>query len=63
MKRISSSLLSLSLALLLCAALLPNVNVAKADDKNSSNPFKVTGYDVSRSPIETGDGVDVTVYL
>ena len=63
MKRISSSLLSLSLALLLCAAAVPNVNVAKADDKNSSNPFKVTGYDVSRSPIETGDGVDVTVYL
>ncbi len=63
MKRISRSLLSLCLALLLCAAAVP-MNVARADEnKNSSNPFMVTGYDVSRSSIETGDIVDVKVYL
>ncbi len=63
MKRISRSLLSLCLALLLCAAAVP-MNVARADEnKSSSNPFMVTGYDVSRSSIETGDSVDVTVYL
>lgn len=72
MKRISRSLLSLCLAFVLCAALLPNVNVAKAatgedgsDSKvtGSSNPFMITGYDVRPSTIETGDSVDVNVYL
>ena len=65
MKRISRSLLSLCLALLLCAAAV-SMNVAKAENESSkvsSNPFMVTGYDVSRSSIETGDSVDVTVYL
>ncbi len=72
MKRISRSLLSLCLALLLCAAAVPNVNVAKAatgkdssDSKvtGSSDPFMITGYDVRPSTIETGDIVDVNVYL
>ena len=65
MKRISRSLLSLCLALLLCAAAV-SMNVAKAENESSkvsSNPFMVTGYDVSRSSIDTGDSVDVTVYL
>ena len=66
MKRISRSLLSLCLALVLCAALLPNVNVANAagkGDGSSGGAFMVTGYDVSSSSITTGDKVTVTLYL
>ena len=66
MKRISRSLLSLCLAIVLCAALLPNVNVAKAageGDGSSGGAFMVTGYDVSSSSITTGDSVDITLYL
>ena len=66
MKRISRSLLSLCLALVLCAALLPNVNVANAageGDGSSGGAFMVTGYDVSSSSITTGDSVDITLYL
>ena len=60
MKRISRSLLSLCLALVLCAALLPNTNVAKAANKG---PFMITGYDVSSSSVAMGDEVTVTLYL
>ena len=66
MKRISRSLLALCLALVLCAALLPNVNVANAageGDGSSGGAFMVTGYDVSSSSITTGDSVDITLYL
>lgn len=66
MKRISRSLLSLCLAFVLCAALLPNVNVANAageGDGSSGGAFMVTGYDVSSSSITTGDSVDITLYL
>lgn len=73
MKRITRSLLSLCLAFVLCAALLP-MNVAKADDgsktgEGTSVPqtkeptFLITGYEASRSSIETGDTVSITVYL
>lgn len=66
MKRISRSLLSLCLALVLCAALLP-VNVAKATGKGTTaqagTSFLITGYRASRSSIYTGDTVDITVYL
>lgn len=66
MKRISRSLLSLCLALVLCAALLP-VNVAKATDEGTAartgTSFLITGYRASRSSIYTGDTVDITVYL
>ncbi len=66
MKRISSSLLSLCLALVLCAALLP-VNVAKATGGGTTaragTSFLITGYRASRSSIYTGDTVDITVYL
>ncbi len=66
MKRISISLLSLCLALVLCAALLP-VNVAKATGKGTTaqagTSFLITGYRASRSSIYTGDTVDITVYL
>ena len=70
MKRISRSLLSLCLALVLCVALLPNVNVAKAAadvDKEATAPkttsFLITGYEASRSSIYTGDSVNITVHL
>ena len=66
MKRNSRSLLSLCLALVLCAALLP-VNVAKATGEGTTaqarTSFLITGYRASRSSIYTGDTVDITVYL
>lgn len=66
MKRISRSLLSLCLALVLCAALLP-VNVAKATGEGTTaqarTSFLITAYRASRSSIYTGDTVDITVYL
>lgn len=66
MKRISRSLLSLCLALVLCAALLP-VNVAKetggGKTAQAGTSFLITGYRASRSSIYTGDTVDITVYL
>ena len=66
MKRISRSLLSLCLALVLCAALLP-VNDAKATGgcttARTGTSFLITGYRASRSSIYTGDTVDLTVYL
>lgn len=66
MKRISRSLLSLCLALVLCAALLP-VNDAKATGGGTTartgTSFLITGYRASRSSIYTGDTVDITVYL
>lgn len=66
MKRISRSLLSLCLALVLCAALLP-VNVAKETGRDTTaqagTSFLITGYRASRSSIYTGDTVDITVYL
>lgn len=70
MKRITRFLLSLCLAFVLCAALLPNVNVAKAADgvdKEATAPkttsFLITGYEASRSSIYTGDSVNITVHL
>ena len=60
MKRITRSLLSLCLAFALCAALLPNTNVAKAANEG---PFMITGYDVSSSSVAMGDEVTVTLYL
>ena len=70
MKRITRSLLSLCLTFVLCAALLPNVNVAKAADgvdKEATAPkttsFLITGYEASRSSIYTGDSVNITVHL
>lgn len=66
MKLISRSLLSLCLALVLCAALLP-VNVAKATGEGTTaqagTSFLITGYRASRSSVYTGDTVDITAYL
>lgn len=66
MKRISRSLLSLCLALVLCAALLP-VNADKetggGTTAQAGTSFLITGYRASRSSIYTGDTVDITVYL
>lgn len=73
MKRITRSLLSLCLALLLCAAaVLSDVNTVKAENAGDKEPtapqtkeptFLITGYEASRSSIETGDTVSITVYL
>lgn len=72
MKRITRSLLSLCLAFVLCAALLP-INVAKATGESDGNKepitvpkttsFLITGYEASRSSIYTGDSVNITVHL
>lgn len=72
MKRITRSLLSLCLAFVLCAALLP-INVAKAigeshEDQEpitvpKTTSFLITGYEASRSSIYTGDSVNITVHL
>lgn len=63
MKRISRSLLSLCLALVLCAALLPNGSVAEAATDTAQETFMITGYDVSSSSIMAGNSVDITLYL
>lgn len=72
MKRITRSLLSLCLAFVLCAALLP-MNVAKATGEGDGDKepitvpkttsFLITGYEASRSSIYTGDSVNITVHL
>ena len=57
MKRISRSLLSLCLALVLCAALLP-VNVAKATGGGTTartgTSFLITGYRAMMDPVRLG---------
>ena len=63
MKRISRSLLSLCLAFVLCAALLPNGSVAEAATDTAQETFMITGYDVSSSSIMAGNSVDITLYL
>lgn len=60
MKRISRSLLSLCLALVLCAALLPAGLTARADDKTS---YLVTGYNAGAYSIETNQTVNIAVSL
>lgn len=60
MKRIARSLLSLCLALVLCAALLPAGLAARADDKTS---YLVTGYNAGAYSIETNQTVNIAVSL
>ena len=60
MKRITRSLLSLCLALVLCAALLPAGLAARADDKTS---YLVTGYNAGAYSIETNQTVNIAVSL
>ena len=60
MKRISRSLLSLCLTLVLCAALLPAGLTARADDKTS---YLVTGYNAGAYSIETNQTVNIAVSL
>ena len=72
MKRITRSLLSLCLAFVLCATLLP-INVAKVTGESDGDKepitvpkttsFLITGYEASRSSIYTGDSVNITVHL
>ncbi len=60
MKRITRYLLSLCLALVLCAALLPAGLTARADDKTS---YLVTGYNAGAYSIETNQTVNIAVSL
>ena len=60
MKRISRSLLSLCLALLLCASLLPAGLTAKADTKTS---YQLTGYTAGSYSIETNQVATIAVTL
>lgn len=60
MKRISRSLLSLCLALLLCASLLPAGLTARADDKTS---YLVTGYNAGAYSIETNQTANIMISL
>ena len=60
MKRIRRSLLSLCLALLLCASLLPAGLTAKADTKTS---YQLTGYTAGSYSIETNQVATIAVTL
>ena len=62
MKRISRSLLSLCLALLLCASLLPAGLTARADSKTETN-YLVTGYNAGTYSIETNQTANLAVSL
>ena len=66
MKRISRSLLSLCLALLLCASLLPVGLTARADSKTAGTGgtnYLVTGYNAGAYSIETNQTVNIAVSL
>ena len=66
MKRFTRSLLSLCLALLLSASLLPGANTAKADETTGNNPktvYQLTGYRSDLYSIEINQTVNVTVSL
>ena len=63
MKRISRSLLSLCLALLLCASLLPVRADNKPDAGSSGTNYLVTGYNAGAYSIETNQTVNVVVSL
>ena len=66
MKRISRSLLSLCLALLLCASLLPAGLTARADNKNGGTGgtnYLVTGYNAGAYSIETNQTANIMISL
>ena len=66
MKRITRSLLSLCLALVLCAALLPAGLTARAAGENAASAgtsYLVTGYSADAYSIETNQTVNVAVSL
>ncbi len=63
MKRISRSLLSLCLALLLCASLLPVRADNKTDAGSSGTNYLVTGYNAGAYSIETNQTANVVVSL
>ena len=66
MKRISRSLLSLCLALLLCASLLPVGLTARADSKTAGTGgtnYLVTGYNAGAYSIETNQTANIAVSL
>ena len=66
MKRITSSLLSLCLALLLCASLLPAGLTARADNKSEATggtSYLITGYNAGTYSIETNQTANLAVSL
>lgn len=66
MKRISRSLLSLCLALLLCASLLPAGLTARADSKTAGTGgtnYLVTGYNAGAYSIETNQTANIMISL
>ena len=66
MKRFTRSLLSLCLALLLCAAALPGANTAKADEtveNDTKTVYQLTGYRSDLYSIEINQTANVTVSL
>lgn len=63
MKRISRSLLSLCLALLLCASLLPVRADNKPDAGSSGTNYLVTGYNAGAYSIETNQTANIVVSL
>ena len=63
MKRISRSLLSLCLALLLCASLLPVRADNKTEAGSSGTNYLVTGYNAGAYSIETNQTANVVVSL
>ena len=63
MKRISRSLFSLCLALLLCASLLPVRADNKPDAGSSGTNYLVTGYNAGAYSIETNQTANVVVSL
>lgn len=66
MKRITRSLLSLCLALLLCASLLPAGLTARADNKNGGTGgtnYLVTGYNAGAYSIETNQTANIMISL
>ncbi len=66
MKRITRSLLSLCLALVLCAAFLPAGLTARADNKNEGTGgtnYLVTGYNAGAYSIETNQTANIMISL
>lgn len=63
MKKITKSLLSLCLALVLCASLLPGANAEPLVSSGASSSYLITGYTASAPGITINQSANVTVYL
>lgn len=63
MKKITRSLLSLCLALVLCASLLPGANAEPTAPAADPSSYLITGYTASAPAISINQSANVTVYL